>query len=117
MVHIPIRGLFLLTRVAALAVAAAAIPVVVKQSKPLAKKLGEELEKFGKWLKDDEVDQGPAKAAAKAEPAKPAAKPDEAASSKLRTAKNPAVKTTAKKPAVKKAPAKAKAKPKAKKPS
>ncbi len=115
MVHIPIRGLFLLTRVAAIAMAAVAVPVIVKQAKPLAKKLGEEFEKFGKWLKEDEVDQKSAKAEAKAEPAKTTAKPAEGAASNPKAAKKPAVKTTAKKPAVKKAPAKAKAKPKVKK--
>lgn len=111
MVHIPIRGLFLLTRVAALAVAAAAIPVVVKQSRPLAKKLGEEFEKFGKWLKDDETTTEPAQAAAKSA-TKTESKSETSSASQPKVAKKPAVKTTAKKPAPKKSSAKAKAKPK-----
>lgn len=98
MMHVPIRGLFFLGRAAAVAVAVAAVPVIVKASKPLAKRAGEELEKLAKWLQEDSE---PKASAAKAAPA-------------TKNTGEAATKSAAKKPAPTRRTAKSK--PQAKKP-
>lgn len=104
MMHIPLRGLFLLSRTAVLVVAAAAAPVIIKQSKPLARRVGEELEKLGKWLKDDAPSEPPRDASANPPKAAQAAKP--------KASKEPAAKTRAAKPQAKRTSVRTKPKPK-----
>lgn len=101
MMHVPIRGLFFLGRAAVVAVAVAAVPVVVKASKPLAKRVGEELEKLAKWLQED---AGPI-----------ADKPTEKPAPTANVARGNATKSEAKKPAPRRRTAKSK--PQAKKPA
>lgn len=101
MMHVPIRGLFFLGRAAAVAVAVAAVPVVVKASKPLARRVGEELEKLAKWLQDD------------TNPAPPSQ--DQKADSSAKTSERKATRSEAKKPAPRRRTAKSK--PQVKKPA
>lgn len=110
---IPVRGIASLTRAAVLIVAGAVVSKGFKSTKPFAKSMGENIEKFGKWLQE-ESEEIAAKSDVKAEPAKAAApkqgsKPKTAAATKRAPAakKKPA---TARKAAPKK-PAEPKAQP------
>ncbi|MBX3113391.1 MAG: hypothetical protein KF836_02395 [Fimbriimonadaceae bacterium] len=97
----------------AVLVAAAALPIVIKASKPLAKKIGEGIEKFGRKLKEATVEEetkaepkipDPPKesAAATKEPKVPDA-PTEPKATKVRQTK-PRPKTTRAKKTVKSTP-------------
>jgi len=100
MMFIPVRGLFSLVRAAQVIAVTAAVPFVIKKSKPLAEKVGKELVKLGEWLQD-EPEAGPATEksapktateAPKADAPKAAAKP----AAKKPAAKKPTPKTTSK---------------------
>lgn len=106
MVHVPIRGLFILTRAAVAVAAVAAVPVVLRKCKPLAKKLGDTLVKAGEQLRESADREEEPKAASQAsETATAEREVDSAAEApKTRAPKKPASKKAAKKkPAPKKA--------------
>ncbi len=117
MTHIPIRGLFQLTRMAVVVAGMAAVPYILKKNKKLAEQLGETLVKAGERLKSEgavaeppvaetkseATAEKPAATATVAEP--PVAEPKKEEKPK---AKKAAVKTSAKPPAAKKTVVKAK---------
>jgi outer membrane biosynthesis protein TonB len=81
MVHAPLRGLFALTRLGLIVAAAAAIPILLKRSKPAAGRVGDALIELGNKLKGDGASAAPATeskepvAEAKTEPKRAASKP------------------------------------------
>lgn len=95
MIHAPIFGIRFLARTAIIAAAVAAVPVVLKKCKPLAKQVGEALVKLGEKLQEDAVEREPAGASPKAAAVKQtAAQPSEKkvvkkAVSRRKKAKNP----------------------------
>lgn len=56
MVHVPIFGLRLLARVGLVAVAAAAVPIVLRKCRPLAKQVGDTLVRAGEKLRQEAKD-------------------------------------------------------------
>jgi hypothetical protein len=54
MVHVPIRGLFMLGRVAFVVAAAAAVPYLLRKNRRLGEQLGDVLIKAGENLKKEE---------------------------------------------------------------
>lgn len=101
MVHVPLRGLFVLTRAAVAVVAVAAVPVVLRKCKPLAKKIGDTLVKAGEQLRESAENADSPKAAAEQTRAATSEPPAEGAS-----------KQAPKKPAAKKRTVKKKSPPK-----
>ncbi len=75
MVHVPIRGLFFLTRAAVLVAAIAAAPAILRKFKPVAEKIGDTLIKAGEQLKESADNPQPARAANPPANPEPAAKP------------------------------------------
>lgn len=107
MTHIPIRGLFQLTRTVVVVAGLAALPYVLKKNKKLADQLGDALKKAGDRLKDDTARPEPQATVAKDSTEEaPAAPPIQEAV----TTDSQAPKTTAKKTTVKKSTAKPAAK-------
>lgn len=118
MTFIPIRGIFQLTRMAAVVVAVAAVPVLLKKNKRLAEQIGETLVKAGEKLKGDGTNSeasAPPKAEEAAAEAPPQEAPPKATAAKATATKSAATKSTATKSGAKKATVKAGAKPAAKK--
>lgn len=53
MIHAPLRGIVALARLGIVVAAVAAIPLILKRSKPAAQKVGDALIDLGKRLKED----------------------------------------------------------------
>lgn len=104
MVHVPLRGLFLLGRAATMVAVAAAIPYILKKNRRLAEQLGDTLIKAGENLRGE-----PSAATQEPNTAEPVVQAE-----KPKTA--PRASKAAPKSAPKAAPAKSAAKPKTKRP-
>jgi hypothetical protein len=66
-VHVPIRGLFFLTRAAVLVAAVAAVPVLLRRCAPLAKQVGDFLVDAGEKMR--KADEAPRERSTASEPA------------------------------------------------
>ncbi len=95
MIHAPLRGLIVLTRVGLLVAAAAAIPVLIRRCKPLAKQIGDTLIKAGEKLKEEP-------APPKADARRPSQKPPQSSKASAARARNAATKPTRRKRAARK---------------